>query len=98
MPKPKPKKHHHLSKFYIKGFSENNKIFVLSKEDAKIVQSNTTDVFTKRKYYYLDGFENPFAVEEMISKIESEVAPVIKCIMSTIFAGQRQLSLPFLVL
>ncbi len=73
------KKHHHLSKFYIKGFSKNDKLlFVFSIEEQKISQSNPKDAFTKRKYYYLDDFEDPLTVEDTLMKLESEVAPIVK--------------------
>jgi hypothetical protein len=74
----RPKKHHHLSRFYIEGFSEKNSVCVFSKVENKFFLSNAKDVFAKDKYYYLDNFENPLMVEELLGEIESKTAPIVK--------------------
>lgn len=75
-----PKRHHYLSEFYLKGFSQENRIWVFDRETRKTRLDNPHNTAVISHYYTIreqDGSLNT-EVESMLSIIEGLAVDVIQ--------------------
>ncbi|MCK5114603.1 MAG: DUF4238 domain-containing protein [Phycisphaerae bacterium] len=84
----KPRKHHYVSQFYLRGFtSDNNKkngLYVLDLESGNQWKSTSKDVACERDFYMLDfDGDDAIALEKWFSDVENRAAPVISQIIES---------------
>lgn len=84
----KPKKHHYVSQFYLKGFlnpKDNKKmIFVYDKNRNKKFKSKVSNIAFQKNFNTIDSLgEKRYSLEKQLAIIESDIAPIIKQIIIT---------------
>lgn len=79
-----PKKQHFLPEMFLDGFTnENGQIFLLDKKKKEPQLRNPKTVACQMHLYtIINGQDKSYAVEEKLSSIESDMAPLIKRISS----------------
>jgi len=83
---PRPRKHHYLPQFYLRGFSANGThIYQAEKRTGKIFGGRIADTGAIRDFHTLDfdGCPDPDAFEKLIGRVEAEVAPALADILET---------------
>jgi hypothetical protein len=74
-----PKKHHVLSEFYLKGFSQDGKIWVYDRERDDLSELFPETVGIRKNFYRPENVKvgNEHQPEVLLSKLEDRAAPVI---------------------
>lgn len=75
-----PKRHHYLPRFYLKGFSKDNMLFVFDRELNKYRKQSPKDTAVKSYYYALkdDEGKKNLEMEAFLSQIEGSAKPIIE--------------------
>jgi len=75
-----PKEHHYVPRFYLKGFTENKKLWVYE-QHQKPRESKPKDEASRPDFYSLDADETGErndAPEKQLARIESIATPIIR--------------------
>lgn len=77
--KPKPRRHHFLSEFYLNGFARDGMLWLYDREKKEFRRQPPNKTAVEKDYCTVlnkDG-EMDFGIEEFLSQIESRAKPVI---------------------
>jgi hypothetical protein len=77
------RRHHYIPRFLLEGFSDSKTLWVIDKRNNKIYPATVNNVAVEKDFYRLNYNNNPLIIEDKLSKIESEVAPIVKEIVRT---------------
>ena len=84
---PTPRRHHFLPRFYLAGFTlagqRDDELWALSIDDGRRWKGRPDTLGHERDFYRVDEVEGvvPEAVEELLAKVESDMAPVLRTIL-----------------
>ena len=85
MKNPRPRKHHYLPQFYLRGFSENGThLYQIEKRTGKSFGASIGDTAAIRDFHKLDfdGCPDPEALEKFVSKVEALIAPALDTVLA----------------
>jgi hypothetical protein len=87
-----PKLHHYVSRLYLRNFvNGDGKFWVYDKQSDSVFAGSPDKVAAERHFYRLPGamahLGDPLAVETALSRLESEVAPVLARLVAQVRAG-----------
>ncbi len=76
----KPKKHHYISQFLLKNFTDSEKktVFVLDKTNGKIYKSSLLDTGSENFFYEFAGINPGTDTEAKLANLESVCAPIFE--------------------
>jgi len=86
----KPRKHHYLSQFYLKGFSfekdNSDKCFMYNiPNDTNIVEASVVDIAAEKDLFTIESWAGKeFSLEEDFGKKEIELAKYLKSVLNII--------------
>jgi hypothetical protein len=81
---PRPRKHHYLPQFYLRGFSEKGThLYQIEKCTGKSFGASILDTAAIRDFHKLDfnGCTDPEALEKFVSKVEGLIAPALDSVL-----------------
>lgn len=86
MPSERPRKHHFLPQFYLRGFSANDgAISQLFRHDLKVVKTNVGDAAVRRDFHRFEvtkpGFDE-FEMEKMLAQVEGIQANAVRAVLA----------------
>ncbi len=76
----KPRKHHYLPQFYLRGFSNDGKsVCQIEKDSSRSYMCSIRDTAAIRDYHELDGpdYEDANALEKGLAEIEGQLAVAV---------------------
>lgn len=76
-----PIRHHYIPQFILRNFlNENRKLYYIKKENNEIIEDITANIFMEKNLNKdeINNKENPMWIEEELSFIENEIAPIMK--------------------
>ena len=81
----KPRKHHYLPQFYLRGFSTDcESIFQIEKETGKYYECSIKDTAAIRDFHEIDGegVDDPNALEKALAGVESQQAEALSALLT----------------
>ena len=86
MPSDKPRKHHFLPQFYLRGFAATDgSISQLFRRELKVVGTNVGDAAVRRDFHHFEvskpGFDE-FEMEKMLAQVEGIQATAVRAVLT----------------